>query len=268
MIATLAFLCFLTTAVPLWHAWLANRSTSLLSAVNWSISAWTVWGMLLLAHALPGAPHVPLLRYLALSVTGCAAVAVLGARRPGVGAWNFVVVGLLAVLLLPVAEGAMTGTGLNLDGVRLTFLGATVAVGVLNYLPTRLGASAVLTLLGGAIEVLKLAGVVSSGGMGGTPLLALWLTLVPWLAWVAVRGQPPAASEFDRAWLGFRDRFGFVWSRRLQEQFNNAARHAGWPVVLRWRGLRLRQGAERPAAEVQAELVAALYALMKRFVGE
>jgi hypothetical protein len=48
------------------------------------------------------------LRYLALCLTGCVGVAVLGARRPGVGAWDFVLLGLLAVLLL-VAGGAVAG---------------------------------------------------------------------------------------------------------------------------------------------------------------
>jgi hypothetical protein len=265
MAGLVAILLFLPTAWPLWHAWQANRSWSLLAAVNWALSAWTVWGLVLLALATPGSPFVPVLRYLALCVTGCAGVAVLGARRPGVTAWNFVVVGLLAVLLLPVVEGALRGSGLNLDAFRYVFLSAMVAVGVLNYLPTRLAAAALLTLLGCAHEVWRLIEAAPLAGAREVAVTGLWLVLVPWTGWVAVRGQAPPASEFDQIWLGFRDRFGLVWGQRLREQFNRSAAHAGWPVILRWQGLRLRPGAALPDLQTQTAMVATLRALLKRF---
>src|SRR5581483_7328575 len=81
-------------------------------------------------------------RYLALSLTGCAGIAVLGARRPQVVAWNFVVLGLLGVMLLPVLERSVIGAS-SLDWVRMVFLGGTLLVGVLNYLPTRAAPAAV-----------------------------------------------------------------------------------------------------------------------------
>src|SRR5882724_2886965 len=88
------------TAYPLWHAWRANATTTLRPSIAWGAAAWLAW---LAAFALDDPTN--LWRYLALSLTACAGVSVLGARRPGVGAWNFVVVGLLAVLLIPVARG-------------------------------------------------------------------------------------------------------------------------------------------------------------------
>src|SRR5882724_5107505 len=81
---------------PLWRAWRANRGTALGHAVGWAAAAWA-------AFLFGG--NGALGRYVALSLTGCAGVAVLGARRPHVGAWDFVVGSLLAVLLLPVAQG-------------------------------------------------------------------------------------------------------------------------------------------------------------------
>jgi hypothetical protein len=39
-------------------------------------------------------------------------------------------------------------------------------------------------------------------------------------------------------WLDFRDRWGLVWGQRVREQFNHAAENAGWPIQLRWLGLR------------------------------
>src|SRR5437868_1505128 len=89
-----AFILHLSGAAPLWAAARANRGTSLAYAVGWAWLAWMAWGLALFAGG-PAAGH------LALGLTGCAGVAVLGARRPGAGAWNFVVVGLLAVVLLP-----------------------------------------------------------------------------------------------------------------------------------------------------------------------
>ena len=64
--------------------------------------------------------------YVALALTGCVAVAVLGARRPGAAAWNLVVGGLLVVLLLPLAEGALIGTPIHLGTFRTTFLAAVL----------------------------------------------------------------------------------------------------------------------------------------------
>ncbi len=94
---------------PFYRAWRANRHTSLTHAVCWATTAWLAWG-----QALANGPAAPsgldFWRYLALCLTGAAGVAVLGARRPHVGAWNVVVVGLLAVFLLPLAEQYFLGS--------------------------------------------------------------------------------------------------------------------------------------------------------------
>src|SRR5206468_6059424 len=133
---------------PLWAARGANRHTTLGPAIGWAAFAWAVWGWSLYADAAWPEVSADKVRYLALSLTGCAGVAVLGARRPGVGAWNFVLLGLLAVMLLPVAEGLLLG-GQPPGTLRVLFLGATVGVGVLNYLPTRLAPGALLLAFGG-----------------------------------------------------------------------------------------------------------------------
>jgi hypothetical protein len=189
---------------------------------------------------------------------------VLGARRPGVGAWNFVLLGLLAVLLLPLAEGL---GGLHLSWPRVLFLAGTLAVGVLNYLPTRLGPAALLLALGCGLELASVLppDMVPDGLRPALPAGGLLLALSPWAAYTAGRGRPRPAAEFDRLWLGFRDRFGLVWGQRLREQFNRSAAHAGWPVVLRWTGLRLKPGAALPRPDVQEEILATLRALLKRF---
>src|SRR5580704_7733960 len=92
-------------ALPVLLACWINRRASLIHALAWGIAAWIAW----LVSAVDG---TILARYLALCITACAGVAVLGARRPGAAAWNAVVAGLLAVLLIAPAQGLMAGVAL------------------------------------------------------------------------------------------------------------------------------------------------------------
>jgi hypothetical protein len=264
---TACLLVWLSGIYPLGRAWQANRQTSLRQAIYWVVAAWAAWGL-----AIASAASWPLLSatascHLALSLTGCAAIAVLGARRPGATAWNFVVVALLAVDLLPLAESQLTGGVLQLNSYRLTCLAAPLAVGVLNYLPTGLAPAALALLLGCALELVSLAASASTGQAHHLALEAGWIALafVPWIALGSLRAARPPASEFDRIWLDFRNRFGFVWAQRLREQFNRSVANAGWPVVLRWQGLRLVPGSAPPEPPTAAAMLARLRALLKRF---
>jgi hypothetical protein len=86
-----------------------------------------------------------------------------------------------------------------------------------------------------------------------------------WNAWFRARKPRVVPAESDRHWLEFRDRFGLVWGQRTREQFNRAALHAGWPVTLYWRGLRLKRDAPPPNPTMQRAIVETLLALLKRF---
>jgi hypothetical protein len=262
--ALACWVILLTGAYPLWRAWRANAGTTLRPALLWAVAAWLAWAAEFFSAAMAPARDPLTLRYLALSLTACALVAVLGARRPIVGPWHFVLVGLLAVLLLPLAEGLGT---LRLNWPSWLFLAGTLAVGLLNYLPTRLAPAVVVLACGCATA---LAGVLPAENVAEAwhrllPAGRLLLALVPWIAYVAAGRRPATRAEFDALWLAFRDRFGLVWGQRLREQFNRAAEHAGWPVILRWGGLRMRHGAALPEPEVQAEMVGTLQAMLKRF---
>src|SRR5262249_15358206 len=162
---------------------------------------------------------------------GCAAVAVLGARRPGVIAWNFVVLSQLGVLLLPIAEGLGE---IHLDPLGLIFLGGTLAIGALNYLPTRLAAAVIAMGVACGIELalLQQAENAAPGLERAASVSRCLLAITPWLALGGVRSGRRPTSVVDQIWLGFRDSFGLVWSQRVREQFNRAAENAGWPVVL------------------------------------
>src|SRR5581483_735607 len=127
-----------------------SLNTTLRSSLAWALVAWSGW---IVAAGLGVEPIV--VGYLALCLSLCAGIAVLGARRPGNGAWNFVVGGLLAVALLPVAQGFGTP---RLETAHVIFLGAALLVPLLNYLPTRNGIGILLCGLGCAGELARLAG--------------------------------------------------------------------------------------------------------------
>jgi hypothetical protein len=255
------WLIFLAGAYPLWRACQANRNTSLFHALSWASAAWIAWGGAMFVALDAGQAETdPRATYPALCLTGCAAVAVLGARRPGVAAWNFVVIGLLAVMLLPLVENIFIQKPL-LDPMRALFLGVTIAVGVMNFIPTRLAPAALLIGSAAAIHLLILAGEAERG----TELAWWFLALAPWATYFGWLLQPPPDSEFDRSWLNFRDRFGFLWAQRTRDQFNRSAANAGWPVVLRWQGLRVTPGATSPDPTVQSAIAETLKSLLKRF---
>jgi hypothetical protein len=249
-------LILFTDAYPLYRAWRCNRRTTLGHAILWAATAWLAWLVAFAIEAWRPADGNRLGPYLALCLTGCAGVAVLGARRPGVGAWNFLVAGLLAVLLRPLLEG---WGSLRLGTAHLVFLAATLAVVLLNYLVTRLAAAVLALGAGCALELAQLAGADVSFAVEGAGRMAL--VLAPWLAF-ASWPRRRRGSDLDAAWLDFRDRFGGLWGQRVREQFNRAAANAGFGVVLQWQGLRPTALAGQPD---QALLLNLLRAVQKRF---
>jgi hypothetical protein len=225
-------------AYPLYRLWRGAAASPLGHAAAWAAAAW----LAACAAWLAGGGHEG--RYIALALAACAGVAVLGARRPGVAAWNFVVAGLLAVLLRPYLQGLGE---LKLEAPHLVVLAAALAVAAGNYLPTRQGVTALAFAAWCAVEVAALAGVVE------VPAWVMPLALAP-LPWLALASRPGG----DDAWRSFRDSYGFVWAQRTREQFTRAAENAGLNVELRWDGLRGEDAARG------AEL---LRSLLRRFVG-
>ncbi|MSQ96032.1 MAG: hypothetical protein EXR98_15955 [Gemmataceae bacterium] len=249
---------------PLVLALVAHRRTSLFHALVWTLIAWVSWG-LTLAFADPADSDFAPARYWALCLTGCAGIAVLGARRPQVFAWNFVVLGLLAVMIWPLVETLVIGTP-PVAGLRIAFLAGTVAVAALNYLPTRFGPAALVLLVACAGELVLLVAPTSLPRIGDATIFDALLAIVPWLGWGCLRTQPAEGSDFDRLWLRFRDSWGFMWSQRVREQFNHAAQNAGWAVRLSWRGLVEEKQTPTALPADQEKLVELLWATLQRFV--
>jgi hypothetical protein len=244
---------------PLWRCWRANRATSLAHAVVWVIVAWFAWGFVWLYQAIRPDEEFIVLGYLALCFTSCAAMAVLGARWPGVGAWNLVVAGLFAILLLPLAEG---WGELHLTTSRIVFVLATLSVIPFNYTLTRLGSAALAVFVGCGIQVAALFWLLGSSHEGERFTVEIGQALIvlsPWFGFVQMTRFPKSLSRFDRTWLDFRDRFGMIWALRVREQFNRAAANAGWPIRLNWSGL------NNESERTTLPALHTLEALLKRF---
>src|SRR5260221_8135366 len=85
---------------PLLTAWWANganwsyRPTALCHALAWATLAWLAWLWSATEGVADATYNSAEAAYISLALTGCAGVAVLGARRPGAAAWNAVVAGL------------------------------------------------------------------------------------------------------------------------------------------------------------------------------
>lgn len=228
---------------PLYRAWGGLQGTTLRSALIWAVAAWLLWSVTILRT------WGDEVRYLATCVTACAGIAVLGARRPGVGAWNFVVAGLLAALCRPFLQGLGE---LRLETAHLIFLGAVLLVGIGNYLPTRMGPAAVVLALWGTMELFRL------GQLGEVPRYARdgMLGFAPWVGWWCWTRD--SGDTVDCLWRRFRDRFGFLWAQRTRDQFQRAAENADLNVELRWSGV-VGEASQR---ERSLEL---LRALLRRF---
>jgi hypothetical protein len=254
---------FLFGTYPWWLAWVYHWHTSLQSTAIWAMLAWASWAGLTATLTFAPETEPLMVRYVALSLTCCAGVSVLGARWPGATAWNFVVLGLLAVLLLPLVETMLLGRQ-SLDWVRMVFLAGTLAFITVNYFPT---CFCMLAMLFAAITGMELRALAQPDWTMpyAEEINLLGLALIPLVGWWIVMFWPRPRLQFDRLWQDFRNRYGLVWAARLQDQFNRAAVHAGWPVHLRWQGLQVRQGGQWPEAAVQEEMLGTLRAMLKRF---
>jgi hypothetical protein len=252
MIATLVMV---SAIMPLLRAWWSIRRTTLAHVFVWVSLAWLAW----LAASQSTSWQT---RYLALVLTSCAGVAVMGARRPGVVAWHAVVAGLAAVLLLPLAEGFFSrGEQATADTLRWVFLCGAATIGIINYLPTRLAVASLLLLGATGAELYLLRW----GGPDDLHHMAVMVAgLAPWMAWAALIRPRQNILESTRLWLEFRDRFGVVWALRLREQFHSSSHHRNSGLELTWSLVRRTDGqALTPQDEETA--ITLLRALMGRF---
>ena len=217
------------------------------------------------------------LRFAAVASTFCPLMAVLGAKRPQNRGWQWVVLTLWLVVAWPAVQAVLlpAGARIELFIAWKLFLVGLVAVGMLNYLPTRNGGAAILVALGQLV-------LLDDYLWRWLPVAAEWV----WAAGLACfllaailaafghcarKGRLATAGrgigEFDRRWLEFRDAYGALWALQIVARVNQTAELRDWPLRLAWSGFvsaRAEESSELTSEQSQ-ELELALSTLLRRF---
>lgn len=232
----------------------ALRNTTLTVAWGWGVAAMSAWAALWLADAVCSAIKPGLadrLWYSAAVLMLCAPIAVLGSRRPATRVWLwFVILPMFIVLGLPVVstwQGGLAPRPLRLEAPAVVSFGLVLVMGAGNYLGTRFTLPAVLF----AVALLLLIAPLSAAVPDTFPAASesqTWATIClsasTLLAWRQSKtngrlspstGHPMEAC--DRLWIDFRDFFGIVWARRIQDRINAVAAKEQWPVRLEMHGI-------------------------------
>ena len=269
--------------------------TSLIFSLYWVGIAWTAFCLIELCIIWGGFSQQSIatenLRFVAATLTLFPSVSLLGAKRPQDQAWQLIVVSLGVVLLLPLLETfwQLGADSFELGTIRGWFLCGLLAIGFLNYLPTRWWLLAMMHLLG---QVYLFAGylpILDQYAFPRNHLVCIGgycLLLLVWWLQVVLRkqrrlqqqaGGEQTTSALDLLWKDFRDDYGVLWGVRVQQRFNMAAEQYDWPLRLSWYQCYLNdllietEGQQQPITlslelRKQIEQVFVINLLQKRFV--
>jgi hypothetical protein len=225
------------------------RGTTLSAPAAWAVVAALGVAVVEAGLAWRGQSADPMVaslwRYAAAAGTFCPLVGVLGAKRPQDRGWQWVVLSLWVILLVPAmqAVAARSGHRLELYGAWRFLLAALIAMGLLNYLPTRYALAAVLFAIGQTLLLGPyLFTVTASGDVLRVAGLALILAAAATALVIASRrvavlkggGESSTTARFNLRWFAFRDGWGAFWGLRVMQRVNQTAELSGWPVRLEW----------------------------------
>ncbi len=230
--------------------------TTLLAPWRWAMFSFVALVSAELALMLPSlasSDWIVYLRYAAGITTFATQMAVMGSKRPQDRSWQFVVLSLLAVLLLPAANSLLRSpVPWTIDSPWRWFLLVLLLVGLANYVATRYWPSSLLFAIGQSIvlgehlpwPVSNLAGASKVTGL--VALVAAGLLVAFQFPRRRRRTDP-----VDRLWIDFRDLFGSMWSLRIAQRFNASAVMYQWPAHITWRGLSARSPRAATADHVE-----------------
>ena len=276
----IAFSVLLVTLPLLWLRRRQLAGTTLGSMCWWlcgticAIAVVECW----LAISRPASETIGLaLQFGAASLSFCPTMSVLGAKRPQDKAWNFIVLSLWVVLVLPALEAVTLHLDqpFDLSTARSWFVLVLIVVCAANRVGTR---GTLAGLVFAAAQLLLFAPylplgidtlVIHSAG-GGLSLLSLAIGIDV----VNTYWGRPGRHGWDRLWLDFRDTFGTLWALRVAERINAASEICDWQLRLAWGGFRFENADSQVAStqavplddETQASLRTTTANLLRRFV--
>lgn len=238
-------------------AWLARGSTAV-PAAAWGVAAAAVLALEMgwrAAGGLVDPAAAAAVRLVAAALSVCPAMALLGAKRPQHGVWQFIVATLAVVLTLPAVAATLVrpGTFPDVHVLGRGFLLVLVAVGWLNFAATRHGAAATLVAAGQVALVRDFMPFASAGegnsvviDMVGCLLVGLGALVAAVQSAVAsvrrgfaARDRHPLTARIDPPYLALRETLGAAWTLRIAERFDTIAAVRGWPCRLRFGGLEI-----------------------------
>ncbi len=273
----LALLCCLPILL---RARSSLRETTLITACNWALAvavAWTsVWTFDSALGCVPTGTADQL--WYALAVLSLSpAVAVLGARRPISRVWPWFVLGpMILILIWPALvdwSATSRGRALELEEPAIVGFLLVLIMAAGNYLGTRYRFSALLLITALALLVAPLMiGFPKTVITRDTARLAATACFAAAiLARQLPHGSPRTLdSPFDRLWHDFRNEFGLVWARRVQDRINIEAQKENWPLKLEIHGFIWNSGSidAHTRTQTEARLEHHIRWLFRRFVSE
>lgn len=217
------------------------KQTALNMAWPWFCVAWIAWTaalwLRLAGETGEGVRHAAW--YVAAVATLAPLVAVLGGRWPTSRVWSlFVVLPLLVVLLWPVAAAWLGMARWDRFELETPMLLGGLLVAVMgwgNYVGSRWTAEALLGMLGTVLLLCSLTPEISPPSLEADRCglgLACLLILASAVVWKRSHQRPPSNPGDEQVWIDFQTLFGMVWSRRIQDRVNAAAREKNWSVRL------------------------------------
>jgi hypothetical protein len=252
------------------------RGTTLTAACLWALGSTVSLAVVAYLANYPGNKQIggqSAWRFAALVTTLCPLMAVLGAKRPQDKGWHWVVASLWLVLVWPAGQAVLSQSGgLDLFIAWKLFLAGLIALGPLNYLPTRFWLAAILVSLGQTVLLSEYLWEVPGDATrwllpAGVGCLFLAAAIVTWQC----RGATPPAGDAENAlathtrqWKNFRDAYGAFWALRILARVNQTAELSNWPMRLTWTGFGISAD-DQLTADQQTELDQAMATLLRRF---
>jgi hypothetical protein len=236
--------------------------TTLVAPIRWGFVAFLMLVYLSVSHFGDN----PYLTYAAAVLMIAPTLALLGAKRPQNGAWQFIVMTLVGVLLLPVAQGLAFGDPQpHVHTLFRWLIAAHIVVGVVNYLPTMFAGPACCF---GAAQACAARDLLPFPGgdsnLSDVALLLFCASLIGVRVLLYRRGMN--GPGLHRLWFDFRDAHGLVWGLRIAERLNVVASKHAWPVEFTWGGMLVKTESGELDAEVRHRVERELRSHLRRFV--